>query len=175
MTHGLMLARGKLADGGFFVIVVKRCLSGHCHELDEYVEEPARYSGVPGSIGLVKEGGETGPEIGRRSVLLPVRRVNHRYRVLMELKVSHACAGPNPYALAYGMLYRPGASITAHADGLTLKFKGVTIPARLHPGGVLVYALLPPGKNELVVREPNGQVVAREPAYGPKARASCRE
>ena len=174
MRHGLTLARGRLPDGGFFTIIVKHCFNGDCSELDEYGEEPARYSGLPHSVGLVKQGGATGPEVGRPGVPRSVQR-RARERVRLTLSVLHECAGPYPTALSYGLLYSKRDEITVHADGRTVKFKKVTIPARFHPLGVLVYALLLPGRNEQVVREPDGRVVERESLEGAKANESCQE
>ena len=174
MRHGLTLARGRMPDGGFFAIIVKHCFKEHCSELDEYGEEPARYTGLSHRVGLVKEGFAGGLDVGPPDVPRSLRRKPHE-RALLALSVIHECAGPYPTALAYGLLYFDRDQMTDSADGRTVKFKKVTIPARFHPAGVLVYALLLPGRNERVVREPDGRVVGRESLEGAKANESCQE
>lgn len=84
---------------------------------------------------------------------------------VIDVVGENGCAGPEanerPYALAYGLLRQRRDTVTANADGRVQSFKEAAIPARLDPEGVLVYALLQPGVNTIVVRSPRGHVMTR--------------
>jgi hypothetical protein len=82
--------------------------------------------------------------------------------VQLELGTEQGCTRSRPYAFAYGMLRAPKDTVTAEARGRTVRFSSATVPAIFHPDGVLVYALLRPGQNQVVVRAPSGQVVEHE-------------
>jgi hypothetical protein len=98
-------------------------------------------------------------------------------RIGLDMTVHHECAGapPNeqPYAFAWGLLRHPKDVVTDQADGGTTALKIATIPAYMHPEGLLVYGLLLPGRNEIAVHAPNGQIVERESWQGSNEEVSC--
>lgn len=90
---------------------------------------------------------------------------------IAQIDVSYGCVGRYSYALAYGLLYNPGNIVTARTRGETIKFSKVTIPARFHSRGVLVYALLGHGPVQVLTRTPEGRIL-REEQYD-EERATC--
>ncbi|MHB1859190.1 MAG: hypothetical protein ACYCUM_03600 [Solirubrobacteraceae bacterium] len=84
------------------------------------------------------------------------------YYGVQQISIIYECVGSYPFALAYGRMRNARNTITASSDGRTVRFKKAVIPARLHPDGVLVYALLPPGRNDVVTRTLGGRVVSTE-------------
>jgi hypothetical protein len=156
---GRTLARGRLTHGGEFIIIAKQYQYHGKMEygLGEYTEEPVKYA--PGAVGgrLSKHGmvPDTSSSGGAVEMRFSVRRV-------LEIIAGSGCVGPYPYGLAYGMLHDARDTVTARTSDKTVIFKKAVIPASLHADGVLVYAVLPPGQNDVVTRTPSGRVVARE-------------
>lgn len=98
-------------------------------------------------------------------------------RMVLDMEVWHDCAGPRPYrypyAFAHGLLRGVKDVVTDRASGRTITMKTATIPTRMHPEGVLVYGLLLPGPNDVVVRTPSGRVVSHERWAGSDENVSC--
>ena len=69
---------------------------------------------------------------------------------------------PRPYAIVYGLLKARGDTVLARVNGALEPLRKVTIPARLHAGGVLVYLAADTVPSELIVRAPNGSTVVSE-------------
>ena len=69
---------------------------------------------------------------------------------------------PQPYAIVYGLLRAPRNTVLARVSGKLVPLRKVTIPARLHPGGVLAYGAFSPLPSELLVRSPAGKIIASE-------------
>jgi hypothetical protein len=69
---------------------------------------------------------------------------------------------PEPYAIVYGLLKAPRDTVLAQVAGKLLPLRKVTIPARLHAGGVLAYGAFSPLPSELLVRNPAGKIIASE-------------
>lgn len=137
--------------GGYFSIVAERYeYLGHTYSVLNDHEEKSKERG--GSAG-------GGPDIERGQ------------DISLEMGVSRGCLGPHAYALAYGMLRDPKDLVTAQADGTMIRFKRVVIPANFHPDGVLVYAALGQGQNNVVERTPNGEVAYHEHWTGVEASA----
>jgi hypothetical protein len=63
--------------------------------------------------------------------------------------------------------------VTDRANGRTLIMRTAMIPTRMHPEGVLVYGLLLPGSNDVVVRASSRQVVSQEHWAGSDKKVSC--
>ncbi len=79
----------------------------------------------------------------------------------LEPQASSGCL-PEPYAIIYGLLRAPGDTVLARVSGTLVPLRKVAIPARLHPGGVLVYGAFTPLPTELLVRNQSGKTVDRE-------------
>jgi hypothetical protein len=157
ITHapgGLRTLVRERMPGGYFSIIGRRySYLGHTHSALESREQAA------GSRLRGGGSGDVSVEPGQHSPL--------------EMIVSQGCVGLHAYALAYAMLRDARNAVIAQAGGTTTRFKKVTIPASFHPDGVLVYALLPPGENDVVTRTPSGRVVYNERWHGREA-VSCR-
>jgi len=141
--------------GGYVSIVGRRyTYLGRTHSELESREQPA---------GMRLRGGSSGGvsiEPGQHSPL--------------EMLVSHGCVGVHVYALAYAMLRDAKNSVIAQVGGTTTRFKKVTIPESFDPDGVLVYALLAPGENDVITRTPSGRVVYNERWRGREALSCSR-
>lgn len=85
---------------------------------------------------------------------------------VLAMGVSGGCVAGREVLFAYGQLAQPRDSVIAKAHGLTVRLNKTTIPARLHPEGVLVYGLLPSGGANIVARAPSGAVQAVLPFRG---------
>lgn len=66
---------------------------------------------------------------------------------------------PHPYAILYGVLKAPGATVLARRGGEVQAFHVVPIPASMHAGGVLVYAALPTLPEEILIRSRQGKTI----------------
>lgn len=158
---GHVLATGKLPGGGRFVILVSHH-GGYGkpeYMLSTYSELPAKYAALQKTTRKrVAGGGAGGPSIGNPAI---------QRKIPVVLQDRQVCGGREPaYALAFGLLHLPEDTVTAQNGHEMVSFKKITIPASLHPDGVLVYALLPPGPNEVIVRTPTRRVVSREREWG---------
>lgn len=84
-------------------------------------------------------------------------------RPVVEPQVETGCR-PQPYTIVYGLLRARGDTVLVGTPPATLApLRKVTIPAYLHPGDVLVYAVLPGAPARLLVRAPGGRTVQDEP------------
>lgn len=169
-----MLTRVGLPGGDAIRIVVIPCATGgtnSCYRFAEYWEEPARYARATHGQkrGMVKRLAGTGSAISDAG---PAERM------VLDMSVKHECAGvrshEHPYAFAYGLLRGVNDIVTDRANGRTITMKTATIPARMRPEGVLVYGLLLPGPNDVVVRTPSGRVVSRRRWAGSDEEVSCQ-
>jgi hypothetical protein len=79
---------------------------------------------------------------------------------------------PQPYAIVYGILHAPGDTVLARVSGELVPLKKVTIPARLHAGGVLAYGAFSPIPTELITRDGSGKTVAVDNNFGIAARTT---
>jgi hypothetical protein len=169
------LARVGLPGGDVIGVVVIPCAMGvanHCYQFAEYWEEPARYARATygPKRGMTKRRlVGTGPAVADAG---PGERVSVLY-----MGTRHGCAGPPPYnypyAFAYGLLRGVRDTVTDRTEGRTVIMTKAAIPARMHPEGVLVYGLLLPGSNEIVVRAPNGKSIERTDWQGSNEEVSC--
>ncbi len=160
---GPTLARVGLPGGDVITILALRCgtTETSCYRLAEAWEGPPRYAHARHGQNrrtAKRTVGTGGPAItdggpGERAVAL-------------DMGVAHGCAGLRPheypYALAYGVLRGVEDVVTDRANGRTVRMKKAAIPARIRPEGVLLYGLLLPGSNEIVVRAPGGRIVERQ-------------
>jgi hypothetical protein len=170
-ASGPTLGRVSLPGGGAISVLAIRCTTEtDCYELAQGWEEPARYGATAHgkARGMVKHISlDSGPAINHAG---PAERMG------LDMTIDHQCAGPpgdQPYAFAWGLLRHPTDIVTDRADGRTITMRTATIPARMHPEGMLVYGLLLPGSNEIVVRAPDGHVVERESWTGSNKEVSC--
>jgi hypothetical protein len=75
--------------------------------------------------------------------------------------LGQECA-PQEWAIVYGVLESPGASVTAVTPAGEVALTIVAIPARLHPNGVLAYGAFSQIPSRLIVRDAGGQLIATE-------------
>jgi hypothetical protein len=76
----------------------------------------------------------------------------------LEPMASSGCQ-PQPYAIIYGLLEAPHDTVLARVSGDLVPLRTVTIPAREHAGGVLVYGAFSPLPTELIIRNASGKTV----------------
>ncbi|HEY1834050.1 MAG TPA: hypothetical protein VGG08_06405 [Solirubrobacteraceae bacterium] len=69
---------------------------------------------------------------------------------------------PNPYAIVYGALTAPGASVEARTPQGLVALTKVAIPAKLHAPGPLLYGAFAEVPSELVVLRADGSVLYTE-------------
>ncbi len=77
---------------------------------------------------------------------------------LLEPMASNGCE-PQPYVIVYGLLRASRDTVLALVSGRLVPLRKVTIPARLHAGGVLVYGAFSPLPTELIIRNASGRTV----------------
>ncbi len=77
---------------------------------------------------------------------------------VLEPMASNGCE-PQPYTIIYGLLKAPRDTVLARVSGNLVPLRKVTIPARLHAGGVLVYGAFSPLPTELIIRDASGKTV----------------
>lgn len=75
--------------------------------------------------------------------------------------LSLGCA-PHPYAILYGILTPPGASVTAQTVQGAVALNVVPLESRLHAKGRLVYGVFSAPPSELTVLDANGSTVFTE-------------
>jgi hypothetical protein len=75
--------------------------------------------------------------------------------------LGQECA-PQEWAVVYGVLKSPGASVTAVTPTGEVPLTVASIPASLHPDGVLAYGAFNQIPSRLIVRDASGQVIAVE-------------
>lgn len=165
-ASGPTLARVGLPGGDAVSMLAIRCAMGTgCYELVEGWEEPAVRDDRHGIVRRIVASGE------------PVSNVGPAERVVLNLSVNHGCAGARgheyPFAFAHGLLRGVTDIVTTQAGSKTIRLKKAVIPARMHPEGVLVYGLLLPGPNDVVVRTPGGRIVSASHWSGPGEEVSC--
>jgi hypothetical protein len=82
---------------------------------------------------------------------------------------------PQPYAIVYGLLKPPGATVTATVAGKTMQLRRVRIPASMHVSGALVYGVLPTLPEKLIVRSAHGKALFTESlgSVGKEATETC--
>jgi hypothetical protein len=85
----------------------------------------------------------------------PVRPATFRWRLKGECP-------PHEFAILYGVLKRPGASVLAREPSGLVALHTAPIPKRLHAGGVLAYAALATPPSELIVRRADGHILTDE-------------
>lgn len=161
---GTPLASLRLPGKTVFMVAAIRCgiETTDCYELGEAMDEPTRYSHALRNRGMRIVG--TGPQI------------NHPgwgERGLLDVKGRQECVGPYPYSVVYGILRARQDTVTASGGGRTIRFRKTMIPARFHPHGVLVYAELTGGANEIVIRASSGRIVSRESGALTKDSSTC--
>lgn len=75
---------------------------------------------------------------------------------------TEAGCRPHPYTIVYGLLKAPDDTVLVGTPTTFTPLRVVPIPAYLHAGGALAYAVLPASRPELLVRAPDGRTVQRE-------------
>jgi hypothetical protein len=163
--YGLTLAKIETTGGGRITIVAKRRGAKKPRIFLEYnMQEPAEYG--PGGVhhsGLVPDGGGGGIEL------------NNSSEGILSMSGEGECLAGHRIVFAYGELSSPRDTLMALGGGRPRRVAEVPIPSRLHPHGVLVYAVLPGGPMYVVVvRAPDGRVVYREPLGNLSKDAPCR-
>lgn len=158
---GPRVARLKLPFGGSIVFLVVECQRNEpqCHQVGFFTESP-----------FTREPGHAEPE--RRLNEGP--RVNHlelgeneSFNKVFDLPViGYDCEGPYAIAPVDALLRQPRDTVIDRSGKEIVRMKKASIPARFHPKGVLVYGLLLPRANTVVVKAPDGHVVAREQELG---------
>jgi hypothetical protein len=137
------LVRERLPGGEFSIIGQRYEYLGRSYfGLANRTEEPGEQRGAGGG------GGGSPIEPGEHGVLV--------------MEVEQGCVGTHEYVLADGLLRNSRDTVTSQGHGAPIEFKKVVIPASLHAGGVLVYALLTRGQSDVVTRTSNLRVMQDE-------------
>lgn len=76
---------------------------------------------------------------------------------------------PAGWAIAYGVLKPPGASVEAVTASGEEALRLVAIPKRLHAGGILAYGAFATTPERLIVRDASGKTIATEDLSGQAA------
>lgn len=153
--HDPVLASLKLPGGGVARFVAVPCSERgktRCYQLGEYNEQPPKYG--PGRVdkrGLVRSPLDTGPTITSANV--------KKNGLVLNLTVSRYCEAGHSVAEAAGILIARGATVIDRAKSGIRRLRKASIPKRLHSEGTLVYGLLLPGPNELIVRAPDRHIL----------------
>ncbi len=85
---------------------------------------------------------------------------------VLRLVVAHGCVGQTSYTLALGILRDAADVVSAQQDRKTIRFKQLAIPARFHPEGVAVYAVLGKGAIDVAARTAVGRHLVYREVYG---------
>lgn len=84
----------------------------------------------------------------------------------LAMAIQSGCRGNTPApTIGYGVMRNPADTISARNVDGPVKVARVKIPKKLHMPGDVVYVLAP-RPTEVIVRAPNGHVVARERIVG---------
>lgn len=146
----LTLVHGSTPQGPSFSIVGERYrLFGHLHaQLKLITGEASTPSG---------EGEEEDIEQATSgSVPIPTRRMTP-----LDSEISAGCH-PHQYSILYGLLRQPRDTVLAKIGGRLVPVSRVRLPSSLHAAGVLVYLASVGQPEEILVRSPDGTIVARE-------------
>lgn len=137
------LVRDRVPDGPAFSIIGERYrfLGKVYFELKANVEETSE----PGSAA-----------IGGSSVTFGANKPS-----MLDWQTETGC-DPHPYVILYSLLSAPADTVLLGTKGKLSAAHRVTIPTSLHAGGILIYAALPAGPSELVIRSPNGKTLSTE-------------
>lgn len=133
---------------------------------------PIRHAYVKGRRYLTTLPAANGPEFANAT---QAQRAGS-LRVL-SIVATGGCTGAapheHPYDLAFGVLRDLRAAVTVRHSDVVKNATEVKIPRDLDPEGVLVYALLEPGRNEVVVTARGGRVVTEYEFAVPRATPGC--
>lgn len=82
---------------------------------------------------------------------------------------------PHPYAIVYGLLKAPGATVMAKVNGKTQELRRIPIPKSMHTHDTLVYGVLPTLPEELLIRSTRGKTIFTENlgSAGKEATETC--
>jgi hypothetical protein len=139
----LTLARERL-PGGYVSLVGRRYeyMNRQYFELGERSERLDKEASLAiGGGGVAMKPGEYGP---------------------LVMQVKHGCLASDKYTFAYGLLRARRDTVVAQGGSSPIVFRRVAIPMNLQADGILVYALLGPGRTDIVLRAPNGRIVRDE-------------
>lgn len=158
---GPMVAKLTLSGDGSITFLVVECRprEPQCHEVGYYTERSSKYGpGHTESERLINEG----PRVD-----LPTPVEHDAFSKLFDLPgVGYSCKGSYAIAVVNALLRQPQDIVTDRSSGVNIRFKKAQIPMRFHPEGVLVYGLLPAHASTIVVKTPDGRVVARQREMG---------
>lgn len=142
-----------------FLIVECRPHKPQCHQVEYYTESP--FTHEPG-YGEPERTLNEGPHVNH-----PDPFEHEAFNKVLDLPlVGYLCEGPYAIAPVDALLRQPKDTVTDRSRGQTVRLNKAPIPAQFHPEGVLVYGLLPPHANTIVVKDPAGRVVARDRELG---------
>lgn len=153
-----ILAKGRLPGGGRFVIFAEP----HMDKTDKTVDytamlahaEPTRYErNIPQAH--IRDGMIWGKSGG-------VELEHQRGTVAVSMVSAEGCTGLNPHTIIWGLVENPRVTVTAYKGNKTVQFTKVRLPVWLHASGELVYALLPFGRQDLVVAHEDNRTISRE-------------
>jgi len=141
-----------LAEPQFVALVHARTPAGTSFTI-EGVKPPAP---VAGGFSLDLNSGPFN-SLGRGEETIGGSPIEKTYAV----ELGEECP-PREWAVVYGLLKRPGASVTAVTAAGEVALATVAIPARLHAGGVLAYGAFAQIPLRLIIRDAAGRVLGTE-------------
>jgi hypothetical protein len=153
-----ILAKGRLPGGGRFVIFAEP----HRDKADNTVyytamlahAEPTRYEAkIPQPH--IRDGMVWGKSGG-------VEIEHQRGTIAVSMVSAEGCTGLYPHTIIWGLVKNKRVTVTAYRGKKVVQFTKVRLPARLHASGELVYALLPFGRQDLVVAREGDRIISRE-------------
>jgi hypothetical protein len=78
----------------------------------------------------------------------------------LSMGIERECLGSYELVVAFGLLRSSRDIVVARGRGAVTVLQKVSIPARFHAGGVVVYAVLPRVPSNVIVRATEGKIVA---------------
>lgn len=154
---GPAVAKLKLPGGSLITFLVVECRrhEPRCHQVGYYTELPGEQQPPERIL-------NEGPRVAR-----PEPIEHDATSKVFDLPVlEYSCEGLYPIGLVHALLRQPRDTVLDRSGGQVVEFKKAQIPVQFHPEGVLVYGLLLAHANTIVVKAPDGRVVARQQELG---------
>ncbi len=170
LPHGLRtIARDAVPQGPAFSIIGQhyRFLGRTYFEIDLRLQPLT-------DTGSEEEGTFAGSEVGGIIQSSSSFYIGHKLKPGPFSPQFQTECQPHQYAIVYGLLKSPGATVLAQVSGKLQELHIVQIPASLHAGGTLAYAVLSTVPEALITRSAQGKTIATE-ELGPQAGKATTE